>query len=389
MIIATLCRASRLRSTFRRTAVAALIGAAASATVSAQSPFDIGARVAPQFYSYDLKSPANSKISEFTVPLYVLFPVTSHLSFDVGSSYTHAEVENTSGTTKTTSSISGLTDTQVRANYTMGSDFVVLTAGANIPTGQSTVNAEQLAAASLIGNDFLAFPISNMGMGFGGTGGIAIARPAGEWNLGIGASARVSSSYSPFEAGVGGTATSTAALHYQPGNEYRIRGGVDHAFGTGRVNLGLTYSKFGNEDLGGSIYNTGDRWLSQLGANNNFGPGMLSVAGWDLYRPSGTLVDGTTTGHENIAVGSLAYGVQSGSTTIIEPNIEGRIWTQSEGIPSSTMATLGLRSQFSLIGFAVSPSVGYSVGKLGTGSNASSASADLTGWHATLGIRLR
>ena len=79
MIIATLCRASRLRSTFRRTAVAALIGVAASPTVSAQSPFDIGARVAPQCYSYDLKSPANSKISEFTVPLYVLFPVTSNL----------------------------------------------------------------------------------------------------------------------------------------------------------------------------------------------------------------------------------------------------------------------------------------------------------------------
>jgi hypothetical protein len=246
------------------------------------------------------------------------------------------------------------------------------------------VSQDQIVAASLIGNDFLAFPISNMGTGFGGTGGIAVARPVGDWDFGIGASARRSAAYDALEAN--GT---TPALHYQPGNEYRIRGGVDRAFGTGRVNVGLTYSKFGDDDLGGSIYNTGNRWLSQVGLNNNFGPGMLSFTGWDLYRQSGKLVDGTITGHENIVAGSLAYGIQSGSTTIVEPNIEGRVWSQSAGIPSSTMATLGLRSQFSLIGYAVSPGVGYSVGRFGTGANGVTTTADLTGWHATVAIRLR
>ena len=357
---------------------------AAASTAGAQSAFDIGARVAPQFHSYTLKSPTNIKISEFTLPVYVLIPATSHLSFDVGTSYTHAEAKSTGGGTAVSSSISGLTDTQVRANYTLGSDFVVLTAGVNIPTGKSTVSADQLSAASLIGNDFLAFPISNMGTGFGGTGGIAIARPFGEWSLGIGASARKSASYEPFDASTG-----AGDRHYQPGNEYRVRGGVDRAFGTGRVNLGLTYSKFGDDDLGGSVYNTGDRFLSQVGLNNNFGPGMLSLLGWDLYRKSGVLVDGSVTGHENILAGSLAYGVQSGSTTIIEPNIEGRVWTQSEGIPSSTIATLGVRSQFSLIGYAVSPSVGYSLGRFGAGVSGATSTSDLTGWHATLGIRLR
>jgi hypothetical protein len=116
---------------------------------------------------------------------------------------------------------------------------------------------------------------------------------------------------------------------------------------------------------------------------------MLSLLGWDLYRKSGVLVDGTVTGHENILAGSLAYGVQSGSTTIIEPNIEGRMWSQSEGIPTSTIATLGLRSQFSLIGYAVSPSVGYSIGRFGAGAAGATSTSDLSGWHATLGIRLR
>jgi hypothetical protein len=356
---------------------------AATSAAGAQSISDIGARIAPQFHSYDIKSPANTKISEFAVPLWVLIPVTPRLTFDIGTSYTHAEVEQTAGGATTTSTISGLTDTQLRGNYTIGSDFVVLTAGLNLPTGQSTVNTDQLNAASLIGNDFLAFPISNMGTGFGGTGGIAIARPIGDWSVGAGASIRHSASYDPFDDGNGTT------LHYQPGNEYRVRGGIDRAFGTGRINLGLTYSSFGDDDLGGSVYNTGNRWLSQIGMNNNFGPGMLTFAGWDLYRQSGRLVDGTETGKENILAASLAYGIQSGATTVIEPNVEGRMWTQSEGIPSSAIATVGIRSQFSLVGYAISPSVGYSIGRLGTGTSGATATSDLTGLHATLAIRLR
>src|SRR6185503_17156813 len=109
--------------------------------------------------------------------------------------------------------------------YTLGTDFVVLTAGVNIPTGQSTVNVDQLAAAALIGNDFLAFPISNMGTGFGATGGIAVARPAGDWNFGAGISVRRSSQYDPFSP------TGGVLLHYQPGNEYRARLGLDRAVG--------------------------------------------------------------------------------------------------------------------------------------------------------------
>lgn len=365
----------------RRLLPAALL--AAASTLGAQSVVDIGARTAPQFHSYDIKSPANTKISEFAIPVWVLIPVSSHLSFDVGSSYTNAQVEQTAGGAKTKSSISGLTDTQVRGNYTLGSDFVVITAGVNLPTGQSTVNADQLSAASLIGNDFLAFPISNMGTGFGGTGGIAIARPVGDWSVGGGASIRHSSSYEPFDIG------GATKLHYQPGNEVRVRGGIDRAFGTGRMNLGVTYSTFGDDDLGGSVYNTGNRFLTQLGVNNNVGPGMLTLSGWDLYRASGHLVDSTVTGKENIIAAALAYGISANSTTIIEPNIEGRVWTQSEGIPSSTIATLGLRSQFSLVGYAVSPSVGYSIGRLGTGAGGATSTSDLTGWHATLAIRLR
>src|ERR1043165_7732652 len=107
---------------------------ASTSSLSAQSIFDIGVRVAPQFHSYDITSPSNTKISEFSVPVFVLVPITPSLSVDLGTSYAHSQVDQTTNGTTTASTISGLTDTQLRANYTVGADMLVLTAGVNIPT---------------------------------------------------------------------------------------------------------------------------------------------------------------------------------------------------------------------------------------------------------------
>lgn len=368
--------------------LAPLAFALTASALSAQSILDIGARVAPQFHSYTINAPTNVTISEFSVPLFVLVPITSSFGIDVGTSYVRAQVEQTTGA-KNASTINGLTDTQVRANYVIGNDFVVLTAGVNIPTGKNEVPVEQQLAAALIGNDFLAFPISNMGTGFGVTGGVAMARPVGDWNFGAGVSVRRSSQYDPFSA------TGGAVLHYQPGNEYRARLGLDRAIGTGRVTLGVTYSSFGNDDLGGSIYNTGNRLLSQVAFDDGFGPGRLTLAGWDLYRQSGTIADITSSGqssialgNENIADGALSYGIPMGGA-ILEPNIEGRLWTQ-EGLSTSSLGTLGLRMQIDAGGLTFVPSAGFSVGQLAAQTNANlNTTASLTGWHATLAVRLR
>jgi hypothetical protein len=361
--------------------LAAFAIACSARGVAAQSISDIGARIAPQFHSYSIDAPSNLKVSEFAVPLFVLVPVSSAFTVDIGTSYAQSRVEQTLLGKTTTSSISGLTDTQVRGNYVIGNDFIVLTAGVNLPTGQSTIPASKLVAASLIGSDFLSFPISNMGTGFGGTGGVAVARPLGDWNLGLGVSVRRSAQYDPFDD-VGG-----AALHYQPGNEYRARVGVDRAVGTGRAAIGVTYSAFGDDELAGSVYNTGNRYLTQLGYNNSVGAGQLNFGAWDLFRTAGSLADGSAIDHENIANAAVSYGFSVGSATI-EPNIEARAWMQA-GSSTSTLGTFGVRSQLGFAGMAVVPSVAFSVGRVAAQDNVGNTTATLTGFHATLAIRLR
>jgi len=349
-------------------------------TLSAQSIFDAGVRVAPQFHSYKIEAPSNIKISEFALPLFVSVPITPRFGFDVGTSYVRARVEPTGGTV---SEITGLTDTQVRANLNLGSDFVILTAGLNLPTGKREVVAAQANAASLIGSDFLSFPISQMGAGFGGTAGIAVARPMGEWSLGFGLSMRQTTEYEPYAA------NGAQNFRYQPGNEYRGRVGLERPVGTGRFLLGLTYSTFGDDNLAGSIYNTGDRYLSQLSFDNSLGTGHVTLNAWNLFRTKGTLADSTLLDHENITNGSVAYGLPVGSA-VIEPNVEGRIWSQV-GASTSYLGTVGLRLQFPVAGFAVLPSAGYSIGQIAAADPlvGVNTTANLTGFHATLAIRIR
>ena len=355
--------------------------ACAAPQLGAQSLSDLGARIAPQFHSYSIDAPSNLKVSEFAVPLFLVVPFSPSFTIDVGTSYARSHVEQTILGKSVTSSIAGLTDTQIRGNYVIGTDFIVLTAGVNLPTGQSTIPESKLVAASLIGSDFLAFPISNMGTGFGGTGGVALARPLGEWNFGVGVSMRRSAQYDPFDVSGG------PALHYQPGNEYRARVGLDRSVGTGRMALGLTYSAFGDDQLAGSVYNTGDRYLTQFSVNNTVAGGELAISAWNLFRTSGTLSDGTALDHENIANAAVSYGVRVGSA-IIEPNVEGRTWSQ-QGASTSLMGTFGVRSQMIVGGLAVVPGVGFSVGRVAAQNNAVSTTASLTGFHATLAIRLR
>jgi hypothetical protein len=361
----------------RRILVTALVVIAASA--SGQST---GARISPQFVRYTLGDPSNNTISELAVPLFAVMPVSQLLTLDVGTAFASARLTNTSGGQSTESTISGLTDTQLRATLNLGTDMVVLTAGVNIPTGRSTVKPDEQGAAGLIGNDFLTFPISSMGSGFGGTGGVALARPMGSWNLGAGLSVRHSMPFDPYEDATG------AKLRYTPGNETRARLGLDHPYGTGRASVGVTYSKFSNDQIATSVYNTGDRLLTQGYVTSAAGSGDYVLSAWDLFRASGTQADGSASGRENITDLSASYGMPVGGARL-EPGLGVRTWMQ-QGSSVSLQTTFSLRYEQPMGPLTVSPGAGFTIGKLATGTTAAGVAqpaANLSGFRAQLTIR--
>jgi len=363
------------------------LAAVVAPSLGAQSIFDSELRLAPQFMQYSIKKPNDEKISELAIPVFVSIPFGSRFTFDVGTAYARAKVTSLSAS----SEVSGLTDTQVRGNFTLGNDFVVLTGGLNLPTGKSTVDLDQVTAAGRIGSDFLAFPISNLGTGFAVTGGVAIARPLGAWNLGFGGSVRRSTEYQPFNQP--GT-----TLKFTPGDEYRARVGVDHLVGNGRVSFGLTYSAFGDDVAGTSVYNTGNRLIAQGVLTNTLMGNDVTVAAYNVFRASGNYANGDPAGRENIANVYVGMGLRM-LGTVVEPSVEGRQWLQKvptatattvvSHVQSSYLGTFALRTRFGLGNIAAFPSVGYTLGSLAVATPTNSfVRADMTGFRAQLAMRV-
>jgi hypothetical protein len=368
----------------RHVASWAALAALWPAVSAAQSVFDSEVRLAPQVMQYRFMAPANETVWQLALPVFVTVPVNERLTFDVGTSFARTRVTSDAGT----SEITGLTDTQVRGNLTLGSDFLVLTAGLNLPTGKSSVTLDQFKAAGLIGNDFLAFPISTMGTGLALTGGIALARPVGDWNLGAGGAVRRSAGYEPFSI-------PGQTLRFQPGNEYRVRVGVDRAVRAGRVALGLTYSAFGRDDAGGTVYNTGNRLIAQGMYADAFSGHDVTFGAYNVFRGRGTYASGAPAGTENIADVFGAVAIHTPAAPI-EPSLELRHWlqhvigtTSPDRTQTSMLATLGLRTHVEAAHLRIVPSVGYTIGRLamidGTGA---AANGGLTGFRAQLAVRV-
>jgi hypothetical protein len=355
--------------------IALLLGSAAA--LPAQGIWDSSLRFAPQFQSYDLKTPLNEKISAFSLPMFVIVPITSALTLDVGTSFAMVNLKRQDfdafGDPITVESdMSGLTDTQIRANYAFGQDFLVVTTGLNLPTGSATVEPAELDAATRIGSDFLLFPVSGFGSGMGFTGGIALAKPVGMWNIGFGTSVRYSTEYTPYEDASG-------PVDFTPGPEYRARLGADMPYGTGRMSFGLTYSKFGDDKANATSFTSGDRYIGQFTLSNSIRDNLdYSLVVWNLFRSSGTLINGSSSPSGNITNAMMAFGIRAPANVRVEPSVEMRFWAQEKSV-GSFLTNLGMRFYVDRGLWAIVPGFGFTMGSMET--------ATLTGFRATLGMR--
>jgi hypothetical protein len=347
---------------------------ATAVPLAAQDPSSTAIILDPQYVSYQLGTGATARtISQLGVPFAVIVPFSDRFNIDISSSYANSQVK-LPGTA--TSAITGFTDAQVRGNLTLGDNAAVLTLGVNLPSGQYKVPDGQQAAAGQIGNDFLIYPVTSMGNGLAATGGIGFAQSLGTWNLGIGASFRYSTAFDAYQV-------QTSVLRFTPGNEARIRVGLDRPVGDGSFNVSVTYSKFGKDQADSTSFATGDRALAQAALAVPMGSGSdLLLSAWDLYRGVGQQL-GASSPWENVGNAGVAIGFQMGDL-YVQPNIEERIWNV-DGNKAGLLTNAGVRLRFALAGLSVNPSATYSFGSLYT---IGQPATDVTGFKASLLIRL-
>lgn len=359
----------------RKTIAALALLAAPALPASAQGFGSLATIFGPQYVNYTIGSGAAEKtVSQLSIPIAFILPVSEKLSLDLSAAWADSRV---SANGAEASKISGLTDTQLRMNYTLGDNRAVFTLGINAPTGMYKVPDNQQEAAGQIGSNFLSYPISSMGSGMAVTSGVAFASTYRDWNIGLGGSFRYSSPFDAYQV-------RTNVLRFEPGSETRVRLGLDRAIGDGRISLGGTFSTLADDKVDSTSFATGARALGQAAISYPTPVGDVALSVWNLYRAEGQQV-GAVAPWENIVNTNLALGFNAGSL-YIQPSVEVRAWMR-DFEQAGTLGTGGVRFRFDWLGMSVNPAVSYTIGNVYPGTN--SAAIDVKGLRATLLMRIR
>lgn len=261
----------------RRIAAATLLAATVAAPAAAQvrsGELSTGVR----FQGYELDDALGVEaVNLLLIPIAYQLTIGDRLGFDLYSAYARGAA--LIGGTEFV--MAGPVDTRVRANYQVA-PWVVLTFGLNLPTGAASQTEDEARVAAVLATDLFGFREANFGLGFGATTGIAAAHRIGETGVGFGASYRLASEFEP---------RADTAFKYAPGNEVRIRVGVDRNIGSNKLTAGVTYQNFQPDRLDGrNLFQAGNRWRGDVTYSFRTG----TAATWtayltDVWREQGDL----------------------------------------------------------------------------------------------------
>lgn len=285
-----------------------------------------------QFQSYTFNEGLGAERANLTLlPLAFALPLGQRFDLEFYGAFANGSVER-EGFSYT---LQGPVDTQVRGRYQVA-PWAVLTALVNVPTGKSTHNDEEAVVASILSTDILGFQEANWGTGAAFTTGFATAHQAADWGIGLGASYRISNGFEPTEG---------SSLRFEPGNEIRVRLGVDRNVGAdGKFSAGVTAQNFSEDQYEGrNLFQSGNRF--RVDASYAFRTGrstwaLYAIDVWreagdafmDLVNPDGEVVGDTTVvvGSQNLLILGVNASTPISSTLRFRPSVDLRYQSREE-----------------------------------------------------------
>ena len=272
----------------------ALIGALATAPLSAQAT--VGVSVDYMGYSFDDGLGA-SAAQLLMIPVAVRFPVGDAFSLDLYSAWAQGKVERDD----VAFNMQGVVDTRLKASY-QATPWALLGLGVSLPTGNSTHDGEEAVVASVLATDLLGFREATWGTGLQLTSSVATAVRAGKFGIGIAGAYSVNGEFEP---------SSELDLRYQPGNESRIRVGIDRNIGTNTFTAGATFMTYAEDQADGkNLFQSGNRMRFDATYAFRAGAGVWTIYAADLWRENGDL---TLSLVDN-------QGALLGDTTLVTPS---------------------------------------------------------------------
>lgn len=366
------------------TALSALL-VVASPTLAAQASDALYTRLSAvsgwEMRGYSFDGDQVPSTAQWRVPVIAVVPLGRRVSLDLTTNYASSQLD----LGDSTQTLNGFTDTQVRVLYTVTRDRLVTSLSLNLPTGPQDLTTGEFQVAGAVGSNYLSFPVSPAGTGFNATAGLAWVRPLGAWNLGVSGSYRYQGTYTAL-------ADPTGSVEYDPGSEYRIRGGLDRLIGRRtRMTLGLTFSTFSSDQFSQSgqvtpgTYKPGPRVIGEFAVVRSLGRTTLAFLAWDYYRTAGDTNEVNDPGtQENVLNAEVRWSVPLARRVQLEPLIGYRqydlkAFTGGRMYSGAVTARFGLSDRLS----------GHLMGRFDTGWVASEqvSETDLTGFGLTAFLR--
>lgn len=281
-------------------------------------------------YSFDAGLGADAA-QLIMVPVAVRVPAGDKVVFDIFGAWAEGRVERENQTL----SLSGPVDTNVKVAF-QATPWALLSVAANLPTGNSAHSGEEAVVASILSTDLLGFRETTWGTGTAITTSVASATTAGGFGLGIAAAYAVRGEFEP-------NADDPTAT-YQPGNETRVRVGLDRNFGNSTFTAGATFINYAWDQSGGTnLFQAGNRLRFDASYAFRAGAGVWTIYGADLMRENGDLLfevvdqngapagDTTlVTAKQNLLVGGVMGTIGLGGGYVFRPHIDYKYQTREE-----------------------------------------------------------
>lgn len=369
-----------IRCDFNRLALVLGIGLVSYGRLEAQVSAP-SAGVGATLESYSFRSPDKidiEKVSLFTVPLNVRMLLAHRLDLTVNGAYASATVTRQGGQEST---LSGLTDTEIRLTYSLRNDRVRLSAVALAPTGKSQLTAEEMDVAGVVSADLLPFAISNWGTGGGVGMNAAVAMPMNdETSFGVSAGYLVAREFEPLSA---------TSFAYRPGNELQVRAAADRTIGTAaKASLQLTYLHFGQDKSGGAnLYQAGDRMqaVGSLAFATGRSTTGIVYAGY-LRRQRGKYTDVVLiTPSQDLVYTGVGFRHPVGGVVLV-PSLDVRVLGNEAGVEQGNTISAGAGVEAPVAQLELVPFARARLGRLTVRSGQESG---FTGFDIGLSIRNR
>lgn len=202
-----------------------------------------------QQYNFNgLDSARITRAQQVSTPITGAWAITDRWRVDLTGLYARATVSyrDAGDATKTrTATLAGVSDLRLRATGAVVHDVVFVTAGLNVPTGQTSLSNAEFGVLRIVAAPGLGMGSTPVGAGMSGTLGVVIARRAGPWSIAVGGSYEHRGTYQPIAALVAGSASSD----FRPGGVLRASFTGDRTVGPHRLTLAVASDVFAKDEL--------------------------------------------------------------------------------------------------------------------------------------------